>query len=125
MKVFCVDDDVEILNLLRSFFQMRGHEVEVADSAFGLSRRLSEARPDVLLLDHRMPGLSGENFLAVFQHTPQARHTGVIYYSAEDRTKLEAAAAKAGVLGWIPKSVVGLELVRQVEELAARRPETM
>lgn len=120
MKVLCADDDIEILNLVQSFFRIRGHEIEIAESAFGLSRRIVEFRPDVLLLDYRMPGLSGENFMAVFQHSPQARRTAVVYFSAEDPAKLEAAAAKAGVVGWIPKSVVGLELVRRVEEIARK-----
>lgn len=125
MKVLCVDDDVEILNLVQSFFRLRGHDVITAESAFGLSRLIGEVRPDVLLLDYRMPGLSGENFMGVFQHSPQARRTAVVYFSAEDPAKLEAAAAKAGVLGWIPKSMVGLELVRRVEAIALRAQQTI
>jgi DNA-binding response OmpR family regulator len=117
MRVFCCDDDSEILRLVEAFFTMQGHEVCLSDTTFGLSKKITQFKPDVLLLDHRIPGLTGENFLNVFQHQAIARTLPVIYYSAEDREKMTAAMAKSGVRGWIPKSVVGLELVRQVEAL--------
>ena len=117
MKVFCCDDDLEILNLVSSFFRIRGHEVEIAESAFGLSKRLAASHPDVLLLDHRMPGLSGESFVNVYQHSTAARNIPVIFYTAEDREKMTPALGKLGVIGWISKSVVGMELVNQVERM--------
>lgn len=117
MKVFCCDDDLEILNLVSSFFRIRGHEVEIAESAFGLSKRLVAFQPDVLLLDHRMPGLSGESFVTVFQHSANARNVPIIFYSAEDREKMAPVVAKLGVVGLISKTVVGMELVNQVERM--------
>jgi DNA-binding response OmpR family regulator len=113
----CCDDDQEILNLVSQFFMMRGHQVEISESAFGLSKKIADFKPDVLLLDHRMPGLSGESFVNVFQHTGTARSVPIIFYSAEDREKLAPLVARLGVVGWIPKTVIGMQLVNQVERL--------
>ena len=58
-KVLVVDDDVEIRAWLRLSLSLRGWTVEEAVSGDEAVQRLSAVQPDVVLLDHQMPGMTG------------------------------------------------------------------
>ncbi len=120
MKILYCDDDHRMLELVGEFFRIAGHEIMVTDTAFGLTKQVASMRPDVLLLDYRMPALSGDNYMRVFQSTPAARHTRVIYYSAEDTVRLGELVASTGAVAFIPKSTMGRGLVAEVERILAQ-----
>jgi CheY-like chemotaxis protein len=54
-----VDDEPGILSALRRALRREGFEIVTADSGAAALRVLREARVDVLLTDHKMPGMSG------------------------------------------------------------------
>lgn len=57
-KLLIVDDDKELLKMLRSFFEMKRYEVvTAADGAEALQKL--KPLPDLILLDVNMPGLDG------------------------------------------------------------------
>jgi CheY-like chemotaxis protein len=58
-KVLVVDDDAEIREWLRLSLSLRGWTVEEAVTADEAIQRLGVLRPDVVLLDHQMPGMTG------------------------------------------------------------------
>lgn len=59
MKILVADDDRGAQTLLRALITKLGHEVTVAADGVEAWRMLSEARPDVLVTDWNMPGLTG------------------------------------------------------------------
>lgn len=60
-KILVADDSATILLLLRTRLEMEGHEVEAASDGQGVLDALGAGgpRPDLLLLDAMMPGISG------------------------------------------------------------------
>jgi CheY-like chemotaxis protein len=58
-KVLVVDDDDEIRELLRLSLSLRGWIVAEAVTGAEALERLGEVKPDVVLLDYQMPGMSG------------------------------------------------------------------
>ncbi|WP_239686324.1 response regulator, partial [Burkholderia cenocepacia] len=58
-QVLLVDDDAELRDLLRRFFQQRGIEFSVLHDATNLARRLERERPTIIVLDLMMPGVDG------------------------------------------------------------------
>lgn len=57
-KILIVDDEKDIVDMLKSFFESRGYEAwGVTDGAEAL--RLAEQRPDIILLDVSMPDMDG------------------------------------------------------------------
>src|SRR5678815_2664641 len=58
-RILIVDDDHTVRDMLAEFFTERGYEVVTAPSGAEALRGLSETRPDLVLLDIRMPGLDG------------------------------------------------------------------
>ena len=59
IQVLLVDDDADLRDLLRTFFQQRGIEMSVLHDANQLGRRLERERPSIIVLDLMMPGVDG------------------------------------------------------------------
>ncbi|WP_144113057.1 response regulator [Paraburkholderia sp. BCC1886] len=59
IQVLLVDDDADLRDLLRTFFQQRGIEMSVLHDANHLGRRLERERPSIIVLDLMMPGVDG------------------------------------------------------------------
>jgi DNA-binding response OmpR family regulator len=59
IQVLLVDDDADLRDLLRTFFQQRGIEMSVLHDANNLARRLERERPSIIVLDLMMPGVDG------------------------------------------------------------------
>jgi CheY-like chemotaxis protein len=57
-SVLIVDDDRQQLDIRKLLLEAAGHEVAVADSAPEAARLLEEVRPDLLLMDLRLPKLA-------------------------------------------------------------------
>ncbi len=74
MRVLIVEDDRTVGEVLRDLCGELGHEAEAVRSAEDALVRLEEgARPDLILLDYRLPRMSGLDFLRL----PLVRNTGI------------------------------------------------
>lgn len=58
-RLLIVDDDVEILALLKKFFMQHGYEVDVAGDGQAMWAAIAQRRPDTLILDLMLPGEGG------------------------------------------------------------------
>ncbi len=63
MRVLIVEDDRVTGSVLQDFILELGHEADVIGSAEGALRWLRQDRPDLILLDFRLPGMTGLEFL--------------------------------------------------------------
>lgn len=57
-KIMIIDDEIEILNMLKRYFSLEGYEVITADGGQAALKKLSQ-HPDIILLDINMPDLDG------------------------------------------------------------------
>ncbi len=58
-KLLVVDDEIEICEFLKGFFQDRGYQVTTARSGEEAIAAIERERPDLMLLDIKMPGKDG------------------------------------------------------------------
>ncbi|MBM3789642.1 MAG: response regulator [Acidobacteria bacterium] len=58
-KILVVDDQKNLLALYRKELQEEGHEVVTAVTAREALQRFAEDRPDLVVLDIRLPGMDG------------------------------------------------------------------
>ncbi len=63
MRVLVVEDDLDVAGVFRDFLLEMGHEPVLVRSAEAALRRLDTDRPDAVILDINLPGLSGLDFL--------------------------------------------------------------
>ncbi len=88
MKLLIVDDEVEICDFLKSFFEERNFEVKTASSGQAALDVAERFRPNVMLLDIKMPVMDGIQVLgSIKKKYPK---TKVIMVTAlETRDKIE------------------------------------
>ncbi|MBI4706617.1 MAG: response regulator [Candidatus Omnitrophica bacterium] len=62
-KILAVDDEIEILKVIDEFLTQAGFMVKIAQDAEAGLEILAKEKPDLLILDMRMPGIGGEGLL--------------------------------------------------------------
>ena len=62
-KIITIDDEVEFTGIIQSYFGLRGYDVFVANEGDEGLRVFRKERPDVCLIDLKMPGLHGDEVL--------------------------------------------------------------
>lgn len=116
-RVMVVDDQALVREGIRTLLQVAGIEVvaEAADGASALER-LGDERPDVVLLDLRMPKYDG---LWVLERLREREDdVPVLVLTTFDDDELVLQALRAGARGYLLKDVTLEQLTRAVETLA-------
>ena len=100
-KVLLVDDEPDILLMLRMSFEDEGHEVVMAaDGKMGLEK-LDEHRPDVVVLDMMMPVVDGWGFLE--GRAERGAATPVVVVSAKSDPEHCRRALELGAVEYVTK----------------------
>ncbi len=73
LRILIVEDERELGRVFSDYMTQLGHQAEVVDSAEAALQRLHEAPPHVIVLDVKLPGMSGLQFLEL----PVVRNSGV------------------------------------------------
>ena len=81
-KVLVVDDDKDVLDLLKIFLSRAGYEPLLADGAFAALALLEKERPDAIILDIMMPERSGIEALENIRFSEKNSAIPVICLSA-------------------------------------------
>jgi DNA-binding response OmpR family regulator len=66
-RIFVVDDDRNICQLISEYLKKDGHEVEGFLDGDGLVERIKKESPDCLILDIMMPGINGLQYLTLIR----------------------------------------------------------
>ncbi len=101
IKLLVIDDDLATCDFLRSFFSQRGYKVFVANDGDQAIFITKEKRPDIILLDIKMPGLSGIEILQKIKEID--KNSKVIMMSAVDEKVVVELAMKYGAVDYITK----------------------
>jgi CheY-like chemotaxis protein len=114
-----VDDDATTLQVLCAALEERGHEVVQRNQSVGTTLAILRENVDVVLLDVRMPGLSGGRLASLLASQTDSAPI-VILHSSMSRAELEALARDSGAAGFIEKTGdVGVFLRRFEQTVAA------
>ena len=101
IRMLVVDDELRICDFLKGFFSTRGFEVFSATSGEEALAQALSIRPQVVLLDIRMPGISGIDTLT--QLKSQHPDTKIIMVTAlEDDTLINEAKTR-GAADYVTK----------------------
>jgi DNA-binding response OmpR family regulator len=100
-RVLVVDDEPDAVELLRDFLTAKGYEVTVASDGEEALSKVKEDRPHLILLDVRMPKMSG---LEVLKRVREIDHeVGVIMVTAVNEEDTGREALKLGAYDYITK----------------------
>lgn len=88
-RILVIDDERDLRGALKTALESAGMEVlEATDGATGLKVALTE-KPDLILLDINMPGMSGHEMLSVLRNDTWGKDADVILLTnADDATNI-------------------------------------
>ena len=116
-KILIVDDEVGIVEEVKSFLEEEGYQVRTADTAKDGIKAAEEMKPDVVFADVKLPDVSGIEVLkAVKEKCPGAKVVMVTGYV--DQNVMDAAE-KLGRDSFLPKPFDLIKVVEEIERLTA------
>jgi two-component system phosphate regulon response regulator PhoB len=118
MKTILVVDDEPILRMLVST-TMADTEYRVMEASNGESARrlVATEKPDLILLDWTMPGMTGLDLATALRADPATRHIAIVMLTAKGQERDRARAANLGVTGYLVKPFSPLELMDRVRSV--------
>jgi DNA-binding response OmpR family regulator len=112
--VLIIDDDPDVLQLLRLMLETEGFDAVLApDGPTGL-RRLADSPPDVVLLDIMMPGMDGWQVLRALASHPNP--PAVVVVSAKTADADRTRAFELGATGYLCKPFSPEDLVQSIDD---------
>jgi FixJ family two-component response regulator len=99
--VFVVEDDVSVREALQRLFRTVGLRAEAFDSAAELLQRTLPDNPSCLVLDVRLPGLSGLDLQA--ELAKAGIRTPIIFMTGHGDIPMSVRAMKAGAIDFLTK----------------------
>jgi FixJ family two-component response regulator len=119
--VFLVDDDPSVRRGLSRLLISAGHLVEVFTSATDFLLREPHNGPSCLILDIRMPELSGLDLQEALAR--QSRDEQIVFITGHADVPMSVHAMKAGAVDFLPKPFDNEALLRAVDHALARSAE--
>jgi len=118
--VLAVDDDPAVLEALRALITAAGTRFLGLSDPLRLWDALRGVRPDLLLLDIEMPGVSGIELCRVVRNDAQWAGVPVLFLTSHADAATLARAFAAGADDFVSKASVGLELMARINNRLER-----
>jgi len=104
-KILVVDDEEDILEILKYNLEKEGFEVKTASDGNAGIEMAEQFLPDVIILDIMMPFVNGINMCKEIKNDPRFKHIPVLFLSATNNDELINAAKEAGGMKFISKPI--------------------
>jgi PAS domain S-box-containing protein len=117
-RVLAVDDELPVLRYLQHSLDEAGYQCIVTSDPAQVTKFVELERPDLILLDLRLPGISGFDLLARIREFSPAP---VIFLTASDSSDDTVRALKLGADDYVTKPFAPSELLARIEAALRRR----
>jgi two-component system, cell cycle response regulator DivK len=116
--ILIVEDEVELRTIHSTYLSHCGHEVVTAgDVSAGLEAARNH-RPDLIVLDHSLPGRSGVDFATELRSDPELGDVPILMVSAHAFGEIGARARAAGCDAFLSKPCQPSRLLQEINRLA-------
>ena len=116
-RIFVVDDDREIREIVTFVLKRNGFEVATACNGHQFQHLLIQHIPDLIILDVMMPGEDGYHIFNTLRSDPQTRHIPVVIMTAHAEDIYERISVDLGAAEHMTKPFHPFELVEKVKVL--------
>ncbi len=113
-KLLLVDDDPQILDVVRTLLEPWGFNLTLLDDPQQFWDTLEQTAPDLLILDVEMPELSGIDLCQVVRNDPRWSELPVLFLSARTDIETIQSVFTVGADDYVSKPIVGPELVARI-----------
>jgi DNA-binding response OmpR family regulator len=116
-RILAVDDDADVLTLIRFLLKRYGIEVIEARSGAEALGFLAHDLPDLVILDVMMPEMDGYEVCRHIRANPRTAHLPVVMLTARTQLESRVEAFRAGADDYVTKPVHAAELVARLQAI--------
>ncbi len=119
-KILVAEDERDIRELIGITLRFSGYEVELAKNGEEAVKMASSVLPDLILMDVRMPRMTGYQACAALKKDPVTEDIPVVFLSAKGQDKEIQEGIEVGAVDYILKPFAPDDLTHQVENILKR-----
>lgn len=116
-RALIVDDSRSARVILSRMLEQHGMTVDTAESAEQALEYLQQSRPDVIFMDHLMPGMDGFQAVQAIKSEPQTAMIPLMMYTSQEGELYVSQARALGAIGVLPKTVRPVDVSRVLYQL--------
>ena len=121
-KILIAEDERDIRDLVIFTLQFSGYEVVSANNGEEAIAKTRQEKPDLILMDVRMPRMTGYEACRVLKKEEPTQHIPIIFLSAKGQEQEVQSGLAAGATDYILKPFSPMHLTKRIEEILARTP---
>ena len=119
-KILIVDDDPDIIEILRYNLSLAGYEVKAASNGKEAIKKAKIFIPEIILLDVMMPEMDGIEACRLIREIPSLKNSRIIFLSARNEDYTQLSAFDAGADDYISKPVKPKILLKKIASIIKR-----
>ncbi len=112
-----VDDSKSARVVLKRLLESHDLDVDTAESAEAALEYLIDHRPDVVFMDHMMPGMDGFQAVTAIKSNPDTATIPIMMYTSQEGELYVGQARALGAIGVLPKQVEPVEVSKVLRSL--------
>ena len=116
-RVLLVEDEPNIIEAITFLLSREGWHVDTQTDGATAVKRVRELQPDLLMLDHMLPGKSGLDILIELRSDDQFLELPILMLTARGQMRDRAEAEAAGVSRFMTKPFSNTEVLAAVRDL--------
>jgi len=120
-RILISEDERDIRELIAFTLQIAGHEVIPTRNGEEALEMTGKEMPDLIILDVRMPRISGYEVCKQIKSDPGTVHIPIVFLSAKGQDAEVKAGLEAGAVEYIIKPFSPDQLVNQIGDILAQQ----
>ena len=120
-KILIAEDEPDIRDLIRFTLQFAGYEVFAGSNGEEGYELAKQEKPDIVLMDVRMPKMTGYEACRKIKADPELKDTPVIFLSAKGQEAEIQSGLDAGADEYLLKPFAPDQLTERIREMLAKR----
>jgi CheY-like chemotaxis protein len=116
-RALIVDDSKSARLFLSRILVQHAIEVETVESAEAAIEYLADHRPDVIFMDHQMPGMDGLQAVRIIKNNPVTATIPIMMYTSQEGELYLGQARALGAVGVMPKQIRQADVSKVLYEL--------
>lgn len=119
-RIFVVDDDEQLLRMVGMILERGNHTPVLESRPENVLARLVTEKPDLLILDVMMPGVTGHDLCLQIRKNEQTAELPILILTARAQPIDRAAALESGANDYMSKPISPQDLLARVDDLLQR-----
>ena len=116
-SILLVDDEQDIVKVLRKRLEMKGYDVEIAMDGEEALAQIEQRPPQLIILDIMLPKLNGYEVCAKLKRSEAHRNIPVVMYTAKGQAQDHLAGLMFGADAYVSKTCQFDDLYEQIQSL--------